>query len=127
MWIFWKKGFYSITVSKYDKEELVVRGRCEKDIKRFIEASGAGTELLKTPDRDYAFRTVAKKEIVSKWMVDAITDIDYTNFKNTAHGVDPQDYERSAAYMKCWSALFGWQDNNLYNERKAVFKKQKNV
>ncbi len=111
MWIYLNTGFYSVVHKPpCQKDELLVRTRSKVDIdklqKQLKEKFNFDGEILSTPKADYAFRMVVPRHMIATFLVGAIMELDYPNFKNTIQG---KDYQRHDAYMKCWEAMYEWQ------------------
>ncbi len=104
MWVFLSDAMLSIVEKPGDAKAgtLTVRARVAGDIERvFPDAKvieGAGT--------DYAFRATVPREKVAKAMHDAVMGIGYGNFK-----AQVRDRQRHDAYMRCWQAMFAYQQS----------------
>ena len=103
MWIFLSNSMLSIVEKSGDAKAgtLTVRGRIKGDIEKvFPDATvteGAGT--------DYRFRASIPREQVAQALHDQVMALDYSNFKSTV-----KDRQRHDAYMACWSAMYGFQE-----------------
>jgi hypothetical protein len=104
MWIFLPNSMLSIVEKPGDRATgtLTVRARVAGDIERvFPDAmvtEGAGT--------DYRFRATVPREKVAQAMHDAVMGIGYGNFK-----AQVKDRQRHDAYMRCWQAMFAYQQS----------------
>jgi hypothetical protein len=95
---------------------VVVRSRVRRDLERFLdqlealglEQSGA-PEILEFVGTDYAYRTVVKRDVWSRYLVRKGEEVKYETFKTTAAG---DDHVRSRAYFDVWSRLYLWQDED---------------
>ncbi|SCM71578.1 conserved hypothetical protein [uncultured Pleomorphomonas sp.] len=108
MWIFLNNAFVSIVDPKASyaggkgpvSDELLVRARFKGDIERVFPESAA--DVTETPGRDYRFRALIDRAQVMNTISDAISGIDYFNFKGS---VPPAEKWRHDAYMGCWSVM----------------------
>ena len=104
MWVFLSDAMLSIVQKPGDAKAgtLTVRARVAGDIERvFPEAAvteGAGT--------DYRFRATVPREKVAQAMHDQVMSVSYSNFKSTV-----KDRQRHDAYMRCWQAMFAYQQS----------------
>ena len=104
MWIFLPNSMLSIVQKLGDAKAgtLTVRARIAGDIERvFPDAKvidGGGT--------DYRFRATVPRDKVAQAMFDQVMALDYSNFKSTV-----KNRQRHEAYLKVWSAMFGYQQN----------------
>jgi hypothetical protein len=108
-WIFNKEGFFSAVQNQYcTDKEVMVRARLREDIERLAEATGSPvSDVMATPDADYAFRLKLSKQAWADYMHRSALDIDYPNFKNAALSLGED--ERSRAYHDVWSAMYRLQ------------------
>lgn len=111
MWLYLKTGFYSVVHKQpCEKDGLLVRTRCKDDIyklqKVLKEEYQFSGEIIDSPKADYAYRMIIPREIFALFVVTAILDLNYDNFKNTIQG---KDYQRHDAYLRCWEAMYEWQ------------------
>lgn len=106
MWIVTSGGFVSIVEHRDDAGQLIVRGRFAGDAARFLGVPLA-TEK-ETPDADYRFRIVAKREAVEKAVVRAVRGVRYPNFKDSIR----EAWRRSIA-MRVWSIFHDEQQRRI--------------
>jgi hypothetical protein len=96
MWICLKDSFLSIVAKDCAPDELLVRARRPGDIERLwpdaAVREGGGT--------DYRFRAAIPRAKVAAAIADALTGINYGNFKNEVD--DPALHD---AYLDVWHAL----------------------
>lgn len=104
MWLYSKHGFLSI-IEPFDKmkEEgfLLVRGRVAGD----IEAHFPEAKVQITPNRDYLFRALVRRERVAQILADQVKAIDYSNYKGTI-----KDRVRHRWYHRVWDEMCGLQE-----------------
>lgn len=81
MWIFTNGGMVSIVEHTDDPDVLLVRARTKAHLEAFT--SGAMCRLRRTPDADYAWRTVLPREVVQKLIKYAVQELDYPDFKSS--------------------------------------------
>lgn len=114
MWIFTDSGFLSIVQDTAMPGHLLVRARVRRDLKDFIltycTLYDEELPILETPDRDYRYRVSVRAPRVGEILEMLITSIDYSNFKNRVHDVDP-DPRRSIAYTQVWTAMMQFQED----------------
>lgn len=106
MWIFTRGGFVSIVEHRDDPHTLIVRGRFAGDAARFLGVPVA--RELETPDADYRFRVMAKREAVEKAVVRAVKGVRYPNFKDSI-----REAWRKALALKVWSILHAAQNDRV--------------
>ena len=111
MWIYLKAGFYSVVhKAPCQKDELLVRTRSKVDIDKLQKLLKTkyqyDGEVMATPKADYAYRMIVSKDIFASFMMNAVMELDYDNFKNTIPRID---YKRHEAYMRCWDLMGEWQ------------------
>jgi hypothetical protein len=111
MWLYHIIGFYSIVHKPPCKEdELLARTRCKDDIdklKKLLKAKYQfNSEVIESPQADYAYRMIVPREIFASFISSAAMELGYDNFKNTIRG---KDYKRHDAYLRCWEAMYEWQ------------------
>lgn len=102
MWIITTGAFVSIVEHRDDPGMLIVRGRFAGDAARFL-----GVQLARekeTPDADYRFRIVTKREAVEKAVVRAVRGVQYPNFKDSI-----REAWRKALAMRIWSIFHAAQ------------------
>ena len=106
MWLFTKRGFYSI-IRKSDGE-WHVRARVKEDLESLNRLVGAGHTIHTTPDADYRYRIVCRGEDARKMIEVLAADIDYSNFKARICST-PDQADRLAMYNEIWGMLYGFQ------------------
>ena len=109
IWIITQDGFYSVTAydprkggERNDAEELiVVRARVRADLERV--SAWVGGDVIATPNADYPFRVIARREAWNGYLTEATSEIDYFNFKNRV--TDRLGSFRHDVLMAVWSTL----------------------
>ena len=105
MWTMTKRGFYSVVAHRDKPGTVLVRARCERDI-RALDDLIPGAEPQHTPDADYAWRF----ECDAKQWAAAVTvmagEIDYPNFKAAI-----TDKAHHRAYLNVWHSLLPLTDS----------------
>jgi len=102
MWITLTDSFVSIVEHREDRDLLIVRGRVSGDVSRFL---GLPQRFeVETPDADYRFRIVAKRETVERAVVRAVSRVNYPSFKDAVR----EPWRKSLA-MRVWSIWYGEQ------------------
>ena len=114
MWLLTRDGFYSAVQDDYcSSGELMIRARAIEDLERLLEKLQIeDADILVISNGDYRYRVKLTPEQWSAYAAQEAAGIDYASFKNSV-GVD--DPDRSTAYMKCWEAMY------LFQEVKAPF------
>lgn len=102
MWIFTKRGYYSVIQYPNDPDHLVVRARVRGDIEREFPAVRVVHEL---PDRDYRFRARVPRSQVVAVFSRAIQEVNYSNYKSAV-----LDRRRASDYGLVWLAMANMQD-----------------
>lgn len=105
MWTMTTRGFYSVVAHRDDSSQVMVRARCERDIRALADLLPAAEPAF-TPDADYHWRLVCSRE---KWAA-AVTamagEIDYANFKAAI-----TDKAHHRAYLEVWHDLLSLTDS----------------
>lgn len=102
MWVFLNDAFLSIVADRSDPSLLLVRARRRNDILVvFAEAV-----VIRTPTRDYAWRSVLPRKMVEDAMAAEVKRINYFNFKDT---VPKSDHARHSAYLRVWATMEQFQ------------------
>ena len=104
MWLFTKRGFYSII----RKSEWHVRARVKADLEGLNRLVGADHTIHTTPDADYRFRVVCRGEDARKMIEALAADIDYSNFKARICST-PEQADKLAMYHEIWQMLYNYQ------------------
>ncbi len=108
MWVMSRDGFFSAVQNEYcSQDEVQVRARCKDDLKALMRTLGINQKIKTTPDADYLDRIKLAKRKWADYLAETATNIRYSNFKNASCR---HDHERGDAYMRCWTALYQWQE-----------------
>ena len=103
MWLMTTRGFYSAVQHRDDPDRLLVRARCEADIRARGDLVAGEPVLLH--DADYAWRVeVSRAEWAAALRVLA-AEITYPNFKSAV--VDDAHHQ---AYMRVWGVMRALDD-----------------
>ena len=116
MWITLTDSFVSIVEHRNDRDLLIVRGRVAGDVARFL---GLPQRFeVTTPDADYRFRIVAKRETVERAVVRAVSRVGYPSFKDAV-----REPWRKKLAMRVWSIWYGEQSRRYdwRDEQRALF------
>jgi len=109
MWIFTKHGFYSVVKKGCADDELLVRSRQKADLINLGKKLGIKIQIRDGAGSDYRYRSVLKKVDLAKYLAETVSELDYSNFKDT---VPKRDFLRQEAYLRCWEALLDWQQSS---------------
>lgn len=105
MWIHTTKGFVSIVQHDDDADILIVRARCEADIKAFIDLLEVPVEHWCLQRSDYAWRCYVGRIAATKAIARAVSEIDYGNFKSAA--ATTLNPRRVGLLHRVWSVFLG--------------------
>jgi len=101
MWLFGKKGFFSIVQHKDDPKALIVRARVKGDIEKYWPDA----TIERNEEFDYLYRANLPREKVAPAISQMAKDIDYTNFKASI-----ADKRRSHWYFHVWDTMCRMQE-----------------
>ena len=109
MWLFTRDGFYSAVHDDFcSPGELNVRARVIEDLERLLKKLHMDdADIVVSRNSDYRYRVTLSAEQWASYAAGEAATIDYANFKNSVGDNDP---DRSSAYMKCWEALYLFQE-----------------
>lgn len=102
MWICLNNAFLSIVATPADAATLTVRARRKGDIEAVF---GENVEVVTLAKRDYQFRAVLARGVVSDAIASQLFHIDYGNFKDSVGDANLHD-----AYFKVWRAMADLQE-----------------
>jgi hypothetical protein len=102
VWIFTKRGYYSVIQYPNDPDHLVVRARVRGDIEQEFPSV---RRVHETADHDYRFRARVPRVEVIAAMSKAVEGITYSNYKAAVI-----DQRRSYDYGLVWLAMANMQD-----------------
>lgn len=108
MWLFSQRGFFSIVQNINDPNSLIVRARVSGDIEKYWPHA----TVIATPDSDYLYRAVLRKEEVALVIIKMVMDIDYGNFK-----LSIKDRRRSPWYATVWQTMLTMQSEFMKKEK----------
>lgn len=106
MWLFTKRGFYSI-VRKSD-DEWHVRARAKKDLENLLALVGAKHKVHRSVDADYRWRIVCGTADARQMIARLSEDIDYSNFKGKI-AATPDQADKLRAYHDIWGIMYDYQ------------------
>jgi hypothetical protein len=102
VWVITTRGFFSVVSHADQPESVLVRARAHEDLAALNELIGP-LEIAATPERDYGFRAVVRRERWSAALVLLAAQIDYPNFKDAV--ATRQGHERADVYHRVWFDL----------------------
>ena len=102
MWIF-SDGFISVVAHNEKPDTLLVRARDEGSLLSLVEATGA--TLRHTQSNDYPYRIEVLREALSAWLVDQVSNLDYSNYKANAWKTRPGDFAWENSLHQVWSTM----------------------
>lgn len=100
MWIFTNKGFVSAVQHRNQPAHLMVRARDRVALEQLVPES----QIERTERADYLYRTTVSKVDFMKFMNDAVSSIEYDNFKNSIVDSDYHD-----ACSSVWGVMHDYQ------------------
>ena len=115
MWVFTDDGFFSTVVWHFDGtvvgEWLAVSSRAEDNLISFLnKMDGAYTtdDIICSPDRDYPWRILVRREDWAKYLSDYATDdLWYPDFKSSLRfGTAHSDPQRLHALAEVWGVMY---------------------
>lgn len=115
MWCMTPFGFFSIVAARptragSNKDMLIVRARVKSDLVRFRDAyMPLMGRIYSTPDRDYPYRAIVTRKMVSAAMAKVTMDITYDNFKDEVARV--LGHGRANLYHRVWDTLRNLESN----------------
>ena len=108
MWIMLNDAFLSVVKKDCKDDELLVRARRPGDIEKIF---GREVTVMRSLDSDYLFRSVIKRDVVTRAIQNEVLRIDYGNFKNSV-----EDTELHDAYLRVWTAMANLQTPRPYSQ-----------
>ena len=112
MWLFTTDGFYSAVNDDYcNKGEIMVRARVIDDLERLLGKLDINADILVIRNADYRYRVKLTYQQWADYVASEAASIDYPNFKNAI--ITKDEYDRASAYMKCWEAMYQFQEANV--------------
>jgi hypothetical protein len=127
MWIALPDSFVSIVEDPANPGYLQVRSRTKRHLLNFFKDTPFEEDDLhiiedKDGERDYQWRTIQPKSVVSHIMAQAVQKIDWSNFKDKAKKEDP---ELATMYGLWWSDHFSLQERRRNRPALVLNKKWK--
>ncbi|MGA8482217.1 MAG: hypothetical protein WB696_29965 [Chthoniobacterales bacterium] len=112
MWIACVDGFFSTVMDKMEPGRMLIRARCEKDIKnlfnRYRDKCPSMREPTSDDTRDYRYRLSISKRDWVKLAAELASKVDYPNFKSAVHDRPDQD-NKSRPYLQIWAIMHALQ------------------
>lgn len=118
MWVFTTGGFVSAVdkgmVDGVPSERVVVRARDRESLVLLVSTvelldGEAGVEIHEGTGTDYKYRVEVSKEDFAEWLrYEALTQIDYDNFKNAL--LESRGSVWSSASSRVWVAMLSVED-----------------
>lgn len=122
MWLFTRRGFYSITRSQEEPDKMQIRARERQDLEALMFYTGLEFPIIETPVADYRWRIIVRP-MDAGCMVDAmVADIDYANFK-AAVGAEPEQRHKGKALCEVWGIMRRFQTQDHERERERLLQK----
>lgn len=110
MWLFTKRGFYSIAASQTPgapEGTISVRGRVKADLEAFREHYSAKLgPTMALAGTDYEYRADISPVDLAAALVKMVPEIDYTKFKPAAAEFSSGGHARHDLYIGVWSAMY---------------------
>ena len=98
MWLMTTRGFYSAVQHRDDPDRLLVRARCEEDIRALADLVAG--EPVRLEHADYAWRVEATRAEWAAALQVLAAEITYPNFKSAV--ADDAHHE---AYLRVWGVM----------------------
>ena len=105
MWIFLPEGFRSVVADKTKTCFLQVRARRKK----VLEQHFPGEPIFENKKSDYRFRVIIPRARFALFMSCQITNIDYSNFKNSLPDREKADLDYLELCHEVWSMTAAYQ------------------
>jgi hypothetical protein len=108
MWIACIDGFFSTVIDKTKPGRMLIRARCEKDIKNLYNRYRDKCPSMRKPTsddtRDYRYRISISKRDWVKLAGLLAAAVDYPNFKAEIHQ-RPDQANKGQAYAEVWATM----------------------
>lgn len=124
MWLFTKRGFYSIVGDKLKEGHWQIRARALKDMRNLVDIVKYQGEIIRTPKADYLYRIVVDANQLMIIMTTLSQDINYTNFKDEIKHT-PDQKDKLDILHPIWSDMFQYQMDQEKKESKPKRRKEK--
>ncbi len=115
MWLFTRKGFFSIVEHRDDPGQVVIRARLKKDIDElkciFDSLKLRTTKVAVNSRTDYRYRFTANRMDWITVMIRLMLSIHYNNFKDSVYDNESGEMKerRHDAYLKIWAIMCNLQ------------------
>lgn len=112
MWLFTKHGFFSATMSTYEKGKFNVRSRSKRHLEALIEAHVliiGNAEIVETTIADYRWRIMMTTGEWARLAEALAREVDYSNFKNECHRPEAGAADIGGELMQIWSIMNRYQ------------------
>jgi hypothetical protein len=103
MWVMTTVGMFSVVVNRQQPGHVLVRARARKDLEALlarVKDVWQDSDILRTPTADYRYRVSVPKTQWAEWVYALAQDIDYSNFKDRIHAINPH---RADIYADVWA------------------------
>jgi hypothetical protein len=89
-------------------DRLLVRARVRSDLEALAQVvhSRGKIRIYSTPNADYPFRCIVKREAFGRTIASVAERIQYDNFKNSV--AERQGHDRAHVYLGVWDHLRRW-------------------
>ncbi len=108
MWIACVDGFFSTVIDKMEPGRMLIRARCEKDIKNLYNRYRDKCPSMRKPTsddtRDYRYRISISKRDWVKLAGLLAAAVGYPNFKAEIHQ-RPDQANKGQAYAEVWATM----------------------
>jgi hypothetical protein len=107
MWIFSRRGFYSVVEHKDNPNLILVRARREQDLVNLVQKYELPYQITEHPDYDYRWRLVIDRLTWRELAFELMVEIDYPNFKSKLAQTDQLD--KLPMLLGFWEELVDYQ------------------
>jgi hypothetical protein len=122
MWLATVDGFFSTVIDNQEPGRMLIRARCEKDIRNLYDRYRGKCPSMRKPTsddtRDYRYRLSISKCDWVKLAAELASEVDYPNFKSAVHN-RPDQNNKSRPYFKIWSIMHAVQLDEERHNRKS--------
>ncbi len=122
MWLATLDGFFSTVIDLKEPGRMLIRARCEKDIKNLYNRYRKACPSLRKPTsdetRDYRWRLSISKRDWVKLAAELASEVDYPNFKSAVHQ-RPDQENKNRPYLEIWSIMHAVQLDEERHNRKS--------
>lgn len=119
MWLFTETGFVSAVVENPNKSKtrMSVRSRDKKSLEPL--AKMAKTEIVELPNRDYEYRVYVEKNVLTEWVSESISQMEYGNYKSRMYSTRGADFTHSLSDV--WSVMLGVSDKRAKSAKTSGY------